>query len=65
MVQTRIGEVNVPLIDGAKSLREFTELPYIEKKKSFVNLLNTKVDELFMEEEEDDEELYKNKKRLL
>lgn len=60
MVQTGIEEGKVALTDGEKSLGKFVELPSMEKKNFFKNHLGTKVDEIFLEEEEGDKEMAGN-----
>lgn len=52
MVSIGIDEGKGTLTKGAKTLKKFTKLPSIEKKKLLVNHLGTKVDELFLEKEE-------------
>lgn len=54
VMPSTIGEGKLVLTDGVKSLEKFAKLPSIEMKKLVMKLMDTKVDRLFPEEEDEE-----------
>lgn len=52
-----IGEGKLLLTDGAKSLKKFAKFHSIEKKKLVMKCMDTKVDKIIPEEEDECENL--------